>query len=78
MYGALFSSSASILATVSVMTLVKRTQSKIIILHSVTNIYRRLGIRIEILCRFLLDASGRIMGQILPLVAEDEWCSSLK
>lgn len=60
------------------MALVKRTQSKIIILPSVTSIYRRLGIRIEILCRFLLDASGRTMGQILPLVAEDEWCSSQK
>lgn len=66
-----FSFSTHILATV------KTTQRRIIILYSDT--YKRFGIRIEILYRVLLDATGRIKGQILPLVPADEyWCSSLK
>lgn len=63
-----------------ILATVKRIQPRIIILYSDTYTHRkRVGIRIEILYRFLLDASGRIRGQILPLVpAEEYWCSSLK
>lgn len=47
-----------------ILAAVKTIQLRIIILYSDT--YKRFGIRIEILYRVLLDATGRIEGQILP------------